>query len=191
MRFRYLSLILLLLLPSRLLAHEEQEVHEFTSGSFRKILQTVTGQPAIIHFWGATCGPCIAELPLWGELLASKPDANVFMIHAEPEPPNARVLPGIISRSGLARVRNWAFGNESSERLRFEIEPTWQGELPATVFVAADGSRRLAIGPADFEEIRHWLDNGTHSSNTGGGLTAPATKIKSPGAKPDAFQISF
>ena len=25
------------------------------------------GQPTVIHFWGLTCGPCLVELPQWGD----------------------------------------------------------------------------------------------------------------------------
>jgi hypothetical protein len=188
---RIALMVMVLLFPIRVAAQGEQELLEFTRGSFREILQSVKGQPAIIHFWGATCGPCLVELPQWGEFLAGRPGAHIFMIHAEALPRNPRLLPEIIRRSGLIRARNWAFGDESSERLRFEIDPAWQGELPATMFVAANGTRHLAIGPAGFEAIRRWLTNGNHPSNAGGDLNAPATKIQSLGVRSNAFQIFF
>ncbi len=86
MKLRYLSALLLTLLPIRLFASEEQGVREFQSGSIGEILKSAQGRPAIVHFWGATCGPCIVELPEWGKFAASRPDANLNIVHAEPMP---------------------------------------------------------------------------------------------------------
>ncbi len=191
MRARFLIALLLLLFPLRLSAGEEQGLQEFGSGSFREILRSVAGRPAIIHFWGTTCGPCLAELPEWGKLFANRPDTNLIMIHAEPSPRSARLLPEIISRAGLTRTQNWAFGDGSSERLRFEIDPAWQGELPMTLLVSANGSKRVIIGPANFEEIQHWLETETHPRSTASERSAPAVEFKSSGAKPDALHTSF
>ncbi len=157
MKLRYLTALFLLLLPIRLSAGDEQGLQEFRSGSFGEILQSAKGRPAIIHFWGATCAPCLVELPDWGKFAATRPDANVNIVHAEPMPHNRRLVTEILAKSGLAHARNWAFGEDSHERLRFEIDPEWQGELPMTVLLAANGERRVIMGPAEFDEIQHWL----------------------------------
>ena len=45
-------------------------------------------------------------------------------------------LPGaaraMLEKAGLGTAENWLFGDGFVERLRFEIDPAWQGEIPRT-----------------------------------------------------------
>lgn len=129
----------------------------FVSGSWEAIRKAHDGQPVIVHFWGVTCGPCRAEMPEWGKLLAERPGTPLVVVHAEPVPPKAALVSEQLAKVGLVPAENWYFAERFLEKLRFEIDPEWRGELPMTLLMGADGASRVIIGPADLGEVRQWL----------------------------------
>ncbi len=46
----------------------------------------------------------------------------------------------MLEKAGLASAENWIFSDGFVERLRFEIDPAWQGDIPRTLLVARDGT---------------------------------------------------
>jgi hypothetical protein len=42
-----------------------------------------------------------------------------------------------------------------TERLRFEIDPRWQGEIPRTMLIARDGTTTIVEGVANPKQVRH------------------------------------
>lgn len=133
------------------------ELQPFQRGSWQALRQSHAGKPVVVHFWGLTCGPCLVELPEWGKLVRERPDANLVMIAADPFPVKPAALTATLAKDGLAGAENWVFDG-FSERLRFEVDPRWQGELPRTLLIGADGSVRAISGAADLAAIRAWLD---------------------------------
>ena len=129
----------------------------FVTGSWAEILGVAKGRPTIVHFWGLTCGPCRTEMPEWGKLPAEI-KARLIVIHAERAPARLDSVGAFLTSSGLDGVESWYFADRFQERLRFEIDPGWQGETPMTLLIAADGARRSIVGPADLAELRNWLD---------------------------------
>jgi thiol-disulfide isomerase/thioredoxin len=133
------------------------ELQRFERGSWKEVLAAHAGRPAIVHFWGLTCAPCLAELPRWGELAAERKNLDLVLIAADPLSQEEERIAGTLKRAGLDQVESWGFSGFAS-RLRFEIDPRWHGELPRTMLIAADGSARTLTGVADLAEIRAWLD---------------------------------
>ncbi len=130
----------------------------FERGSWAKLRSGHAGKPTIIHFWGMTCGPCIVEMPNWGRLLAERPDMRLVLIAADPLPQSPERLNDTLQRAGLGHTESWAFADRFYERLRYEIDPAWSGELPRTLLVAADGNTTALPGVADLATVRKWLD---------------------------------
>lgn len=130
----------------------------FERGSWAKIRAAHAGRPTIFHFWGLTCGPCLVELPHWGELLAQHTDMKLVLIAADPLPQPVDQVRSTLERAGLVRAESWSFSDRFYEKLRFEIDPRWAGELPRTVMVAADGTPTVLAGVADLGRVRAWLD---------------------------------
>jgi hypothetical protein len=61
-------------------------------------------------------------------------------------------------RRGLANADNWIFDDGFVERLRYEIDARWSGEIPLTYLIGRDGARTTIEGVADLAKIREWLD---------------------------------
>jgi thiol-disulfide isomerase/thioredoxin len=126
-------------------------------GSWQKLRQAHAGRPTIIHFWGLTCGPCRTEMPEWGKFAAALHEADLITIHAEHLPPNPELVREMLRESGLENAENWEFSVHVIERLRREIDPKWQGELPITWLISRDGTSEVFFGPADLNIVRQWL----------------------------------
>ena len=130
----------------------------FERGSWAKLRAAHAGQPTVVHFWGLTCGPCLVELPNWGRLLAERKDLTLVLLAADPGSQDPEKLAATLDRSGLGSAESWAFADRFHERLRYEIDPAWAGELPRTEMIASDGAVTVLRGVADLGKVRAWLD---------------------------------
>ena len=130
----------------------------FERGSWAKLRTAHDGKPVVVHLWALTCAPCLVEMPLWGRLAAERPDMRLVMIAADPVPQDPSRVSDMIARSGLAKAENWVFADRFNERLRYEIDPAWGGELPRTMMIDRDGQVTMLPGVADLAEVRTWLD---------------------------------
>jgi thiol-disulfide isomerase/thioredoxin len=159
------TLILLLLLSSfPALAEGPQS---FGRGSWQELRQEHAGRPVIIHFWGVTCGPCLVELPRWGEFIREKPGVDIVMVAADPIAAEPGTLAGILARAGCAGAESWMFADPFTDRLTYEIDPNWAGELPYTLLVGADGSVMTMLGQVKFSELRDWIAQQAHAAPAG------------------------
>ena len=134
------------------------EPQSFERGSWAKIRADHAGRPTIYHFWGLTCAPCLVELPQWGDLLARRRDLRLVLVAADPAPQPPERVGAMLDQAGLARAESWSFADRFYEKLHFEIDPRWAGELPRTVMVAADGTATVLPGVADLGKVTAWLD---------------------------------
>ncbi len=64
---------------------------------------------------------------------------RLVLLAADPVPqPPARVEE-MLTRTGLGKTESWSFADRFNERLRFEIDPAWSGELPRTLMIDREG----------------------------------------------------
>jgi thiol-disulfide isomerase/thioredoxin len=160
-RFALLALLLLLLPTVTSTTQSTEELRSFARGSWKHIREKHAGQPTVVHFWGLTCGPCRVEMPMWGKLLKKHPGLNLVTIDADLVPNERSAVIAMLTNAGLAGAENWMFTDGFVERLRFEVDPRWQGEIPMTLLIASDGTITTSEGVADFDAIEAWL--ATHS----------------------------
>lgn len=158
MRRLLLALALLAALPAltMLVAVPAGAAEPFGRGSWQAIRDAHAGRPLVVHLWSLTCAPCLAELPEWGELAARQPGLALVLISTD-SPDRAPRMDMVLKRAGLGAVDNWAFADPFTERLRFEIDRTWRGELPRTLLVAPDGSVEILKGAAGTGPVTAWL----------------------------------
>ncbi len=136
---------------------EAADPQSFERGSWAKLREAHAGQPTVIHFWGLTCGPCLVELPHWGALQAARPDLRLVLIAADPLPQDPERLAATLAKAGLDKAESWSFTDRFYERLRYEIDPAWAGELPRTVMIDRNGKATVLPGVADLAQVRQWL----------------------------------
>jgi hypothetical protein len=85
-------------------------------------------------------------------------DLNLVVINADLVPNEPTAVSMMLAETGLAAAENWTFSDSFLDRLRYEIDPQWQGEIPRTLLIASDGAMTVIEGVADLEAVRAWLD---------------------------------
>ncbi|MCC8940658.1 TlpA family protein disulfide reductase [Bradyrhizobium sp. Arg68] len=151
------ALVLIAALPSAAAA-EQGALKPFERGSWQKLLRAHAGHPTLVHFWGVTCGPCKVELPELGRFMKDRPGIDVVTISADLVPNLPEATRAMLDRAGLASAENWIFGDGFAERLRFEIDPAWQGDIPRTMLVARDGTVTTIEGSAEIADLNKWSE---------------------------------
>jgi len=141
-------------------AAQAGELRPFGKGSWQELKQLHAGRPAIVHFWGLTCGPCLTELPQWGKF-ASDAGVDLVMVAADPVPEPAPSLLATLAKARLDHTEAWVFADPYTERLEYEIDPDWRGELPLTVLLGRNGSTESVLGTTDFAQLRNWTQSQT------------------------------
>ena len=142
-------------LPQHLAAHDQ--LRAFQRGSWQAILRTHAGRPMMVNFWGVTCGPCKVELPLLGKFVRDNPGVDVVTVNADLVPNPRESALSMLHKAGLSSVENWTFSDGFVERLRFEIDPTWQGDIPRTTLIARDGMITTIEGIVDLAKVKRWF----------------------------------
>src|SRR5258708_18455985 len=124
----------------------------FGRGSWHEVLRAHAGRPTIVHFWGVTCGPCKVELPLLGEFMKDHPAVDMVTISADLVPDLPGATRSMLEKAGLSAAENWIFSDGFVERLRFEIDPGWQGDIPRTMLISREGTITTIEGSAEMAE---------------------------------------
>jgi thiol-disulfide isomerase/thioredoxin len=155
---RFSLLLAALLCVASFPAAEAADPQSFGRGSWAKLRAAHAGQPTVVHFWGLTCAPCLVELPHWSALQVRRPDLRLVLIAADPVPQDPERLAATLAKAGLDKTESWSFTDRFYERLRYEIDPAWAGELPRTVMIDRDGKVTVLPGVADLAQVRQWLD---------------------------------
>lgn len=137
---RLLTLVLLVAaLPA-----QAADIRPFVKGSWGDLTAAHAGRPLVVHFWSLGCAPCLAELPQWSKL-ARERRFDLVLVTPDPIEDRARIA-AMLRRHGLDGIESWAFADPFTERLRFEIDRGWRGELPMTRVVPAGGEAETVIG---------------------------------------------
>ena len=145
------TLLLLALLVGA--AAQAAELKPFVAGSMQQIRATHAGRPFVLVLWSLTCSHCQEELAQLGTLQRKHPQLNVVLISTD-TPDDAAALTVTLARHRLARAEAWVYADAFAERLRFEVDPRWGGELPRTYFydrAHAVTVRSGALAPAELE----------------------------------------
>ncbi len=74
--------------------------------------------------------PCKVELVLLGQFMKDHGGIDVVTISADLVPDLPAATRAWLEKAGLWPAENWVFSDGFVERLRFEIDPSWQGDIP-------------------------------------------------------------
>lgn len=152
------GIFLVALLLSAPAAEAPPQLKPFGRGSWQDVLRLHAGRPTIAHFWGVTCGPCKVELPLLGAFMRDHPAIDVVTISADLVPDLPDATRSMLEKAGLGAADNWVFSDSYVERLRFEIDPDWQGDIPRTMLISRSGTITTIEGSAEMTDLERWSD---------------------------------
>lgn len=125
-------------------------------GAFSQIAKAHAGRPLMIHFWSVTCPPCLAELTQWAKIEAERKDVDIVFVNVDSEEDRARAA-ARAEKAGLGKAVHYGFADDFVEKLYFEAETTWRGELPFTALVAPNGGVVAVTGAIDDPLVLQWL----------------------------------
>lgn len=158
-----LALLLVLNLPAA-----AQELKPFVAGSIKEITAARQGKPFILGMWSLSCAHCVADLEIFKQLARKYPGFDLVLISTD-TPEQEAAIADILKQYNLGqpdakqkrqgKVESWIFADSYSERLRFEIDARWYGELPRTYFYDAAGKALGVSGVLNAKATELWVNN--------------------------------
>lgn len=148
--------ILLVALASSGSLARAAEIDPYGRGTFSIIKQAHAGRPLVVHFWSITCVPCLVEMPRLAETVRARKDFDLVLVATDPIERSERIV-SRLEKFGFADGKSFAFADTFEERLRFEADRKWRGELPFTIFIGADSVTKSVSGALDPDTIEGWL----------------------------------
>ena len=124
-------------------------------GDFGRIKAARAGKPFIVTLWGVDCPYCKGNLALLASAAKANPRLDLVVI-ATDSPEEAEAITPLLRQAGLGERRTWVFGDGSPERLRFEIDRQWHGEMPRTYLFDTDQHVTAISGTLSATTLHDW-----------------------------------
>ncbi len=124
---------------------EETALQSFDKSSYKTLLSQYENRPLVLVLWSVTCSSCMKEMATLKKISDSHPELGFVLISVDDFSDADHVLT-ILEKNHLTGMDNWLFSEANSARLRFQIDPTWYGELPRTYFYNAAHERSAISG---------------------------------------------
>ena len=93
-------------------------------------------QPLIISFWSIDCPYCIDDLRKLGKALSKNTNVKLITVCVDGKE-SAKKAERILSQANLPKHEQYQYAEVDEDRLRYNIDPAWYGELPRTYFYDA------------------------------------------------------
>jgi hypothetical protein len=142
---------LFLLLSASLNSPAQAEPSAFASGSYQQILASNANQPFMLVVWSVNCSSCLKDMELLSSIHKSRPELKMIMLAADDLSVTDQIQQ-ILEKNQLSGIDNWVFAEENTQKLRFEIDPKWYGELPRTYFFDSAHQRTAVSGVLSKED---------------------------------------
>lgn len=105
----------------------------FTSGSYQQILAENADQPFMLVIWSINCSSCLKDMALLNNIHKGRPELKIIMLAAD-ELSATEQVQQILEKNQLSDIENWVYAEDNTQKLQYEIDPKWYGELPRTYF---------------------------------------------------------
>lgn len=143
--FPNLILCLFLTLLGSSLQAEQADIKPFISGSYQQILANNANHPFMLVVWSIDCPSCLKDMALLSSIHKNKPELKMIMLAADDLSATDQIQQ-LLKKNQLSDIENWVFADENTQKLRFEIDPKWYGEMPRTYFLDAAHQRKGVSG---------------------------------------------
>jgi thiol-disulfide isomerase/thioredoxin len=158
-RLSYGLISIFLLAASIAQASSPVSLQSFDIGSFEQIVSDKNKQDHLVILWSFDCPPCITELEKISELHQQFPDYQLTLINTDAVDEQVRVKK-ILQQFNLAGLDNWGFANSDEEKLRYDIDPRWYGDLPRSYFFPLQGKIKRLRGALTSAELLNLFQPG-------------------------------
>jgi thiol-disulfide isomerase/thioredoxin len=139
-------------LPTSPVLSSTVSLQSFELGSFEKIVTGKNKQDHLVVLWSFDCPPCITELEKISDLHQQFPNYQLTLINTDAVDEQLRVKK-ILKQFNLAELDNWGYANSDEEKLRYDIDPRWYGDLPRSYFFPLQGKIKRLRGALSSAEL--------------------------------------
>lgn len=134
----------------------ENQTQPYKAGSLNEILKTRQGKPFILMFWSLDCASCMKDLDALAASVKKYPKLDLVMVSTD-DAEFAGEVSDMLAKHKLKQVESWIFSDSNAQRLRYEVDPSWYGELPRSYFYDASHNRLPVSGAITTEHIDAWV----------------------------------
>lgn len=145
-----------MLLSQQSVAQAAQELKPFERGSQQQIAAARADKPFIVAFWSVNCTYCGDELAMFGKLLKKYPGLDLVLVSTD-APTDRKEIAAVLDKHALGRAEARVFADSHVDRLRFEVDPEWYGELPRTYLHGVHDGVRAVSGKIEQADVERWL----------------------------------
>lgn len=133
-----------------------QSTKHFMPGSYQEILSAHAGKPFIVSLWSLDCTYCEDDMVLFDRLSKKYRDLDLITISTDTLG-HSKNIERTLQRHHLQRIESWVFADPFVERLRYEVDAQWYGELPRTYLYDAQGRVVALSGRLQPAKIEQWV----------------------------------
>jgi len=134
----------------------EDQTQPFRAGSLNEILKARQGKPFILMFWSLDCASCMKDLDALAASMKKHPKLDLVMVSTD-DAEFAGEVNDMLAKHQLKQIESWIFSESNAQRLRYEVDPSWYGELPRSYFYDAGHNRLPVSGAITTEHIDAWV----------------------------------
>ena len=153
-------ILVLVLITASTSVFSETLIRPFISGSFSQILEQRQEKPFVLVLWSLDCPSCYKELEMLGEFSRKHTKLDIVLVSTDIEATQDE-LQTILTRYKLENhenIESWVFSGVSDERLRFEIDRNWYGELPRSYFFETSEEKQVVSGILSLKKLMKWME---------------------------------
>jgi thiol-disulfide isomerase/thioredoxin len=131
----------------------------FRGDSRAAIEQAHAGQAMILTFWSVDCAYCVDDLALLGEVVRRHPQIVLVTVNTDDDAGAVNMVNAgkVLDKAGLPAHARWRFATQDSDRLRYQIDRKWYGELPRSYFYDKQHRVKAVSGKPAAEWLEGWL----------------------------------
>ncbi len=137
---------------------EPVKLEAIGAAKLKELMHQPSGKVRMINVWATWCGPCVSEFDEVVEtnLRFRHRDFELFTVAAQFPDEQAKVESFLLKNH--ASTRNLIFGDTDKYKMMEALDPNWNGDLPYTLLVGADGKVLHRFnGALDFIELRRHI----------------------------------
>ncbi|MDD5249278.1 MAG: redoxin domain-containing protein [Rhodocyclaceae bacterium] len=132
------------------------QLRPFGKGDMARLLAERQGHAFVLTLWSTDCPHCKTSLRQLAALAKTHPQLDLVVVNTD-SADESQTIAAMLAAVGLGGRDIWVFAAAAPERLRFEIDRHWGGELPRTYLFESDHQFAAFSGPVDAGALQQWL----------------------------------
>jgi thiol-disulfide isomerase/thioredoxin len=141
-----------IMLSNTALASSPADLKLFDVGSFEQVVKEKDKKDHLVILWSLDCPPCIKELQKIAVLNQQYPEYQLTLINTDGIEEQTRVET-LLKKYTLLTLDNWIFSDTEEEKLRYDIDARWFGDLPRSYFFPIKGKVKRLKGALTSAEL--------------------------------------